>query len=62
MATELGNLAQGQFDEFTTFRRACDALNVAWYYGTTARRALLGPVPEAEASAHAQRAATVPPK
>ena len=42
------NLAQGQFDEFTTFNRACDPLEVAWYYSRTAGRVALGALSDAE--------------
>lgn len=42
------NLAQGQFDEFTTFNRACDPLEVGWYYGATAGRTALGTVSDVE--------------
>ena len=51
-------LAQGHFDEFTTFNRACDPWAMDWYHEATARHVARGPVSAEEVAAtQAQRAA-----
>jgi hypothetical protein len=52
------NLAQGQFDEVTTFKVAEDAVDVAWNYSCLAAFAVLGPItPEEDAARLARLAA-----
>ena len=50
------SLAQGQFDEFATFRRPQAATYLAWNYGIYAPVAALGPITEEEIVARYQQA------
>ena len=54
------NLAQGQFEELTTFRRACQASELDWCWQSGSRRAARGPITaEEEAAVMAQRSAAL---